>query len=66
MKKAFTVLVFMGIIPLCCAFAQSTGKPLVLSNSEIRRILVERLGDQNQNKSAGIAVGIIEPPLCLG
>ena len=46
-------------IPSQGAFAQSVDKSLVPSDSEIRRILVERVGDQNQ--SIGIVVGVIEP-----
>jgi serine-type D-Ala-D-Ala carboxypeptidase/endopeptidase len=59
MDKVFAVLVFALIIPLQSVFAQITGKQLVPPDSEIRRILVERVGDQNQ--SVGIVVGVIEP-----
>jgi len=47
------------ILSLQSAFAQSTEKPLVPPDSEIRKILVERIGDQKQ--SIGIVVGVIEP-----
>jgi serine-type D-Ala-D-Ala carboxypeptidase/endopeptidase len=59
MNKVFAVLVFALMIPLRSAFAQTIEKQLVPPDSEIRRILVERIGDQNQN--VGIVVGVIEP-----
>jgi hypothetical protein len=41
------------------AFAQSAVNSSVPANPEIRRMLVERIGDQTP--SAGIAAGVIEP-----
>jgi CubicO group peptidase (beta-lactamase class C family) len=59
MNKVFAVLVFALIIPLRSAFAQTIEKQLVPPDSKISKILVERIGDQNQ--SVGIVVGVIEP-----
>jgi serine-type D-Ala-D-Ala carboxypeptidase/endopeptidase len=59
MKKIlFAVLVFL-FVPLRSASAQSAEKLSIPTDSEIRKMLVERIGDKNQ--STGIVVGVIEP-----
>jgi CubicO group peptidase (beta-lactamase class C family) len=59
MKKIIPILLFAAMIPLQSARAQSSGKPLIPIDSEIHKILVDRMG--NKQQSVGIVVGIIEP-----
>ena len=57
MKIKFALFVF--VVSLQSAFAQSSAGPLIPPDSEIRKILVERI--ENQKQSVGIIVGVIEP-----
>src|ERR1017187_8555810 len=58
MRKPFGLIVAM-ILFTASAWAQSTANSRVLSDSEIRRILVERIDTFRQG--VGIVVGVIEP-----
>ncbi len=59
MNRFFFAFAIGLILLVQCALGQASPAPSVLSDSEIREILIERI--DNRKQSVGIVVGVIEP-----